>query len=79
MTDELLVKQYIYMAVRSSVPWHSIYAEPLPDKRLKKTSDVYTDQRQIDMCLNCPAPECNNCIDGWHRIKYARPRKARRT
>ena len=74
MTDGAMTQTYVYTSIRASLPWRSIYADPVRDGRLKTTSDVYTDQRQIDMCLNCPYPECHNCIDGWHRLKYARPR-----
>ena len=74
MTNGMVTQTYVYTAVRATRPWQSIYAEPVYDIRLKRTSEVYTDQNQINLCLNCPQAECNNCLDGWRLLKYARPR-----
>lgn len=61
---------YITVAAANSatLPWRSIYAEPL-DRRRAVSSDTLTDQRQIDICLNCPCPVCTNCMDNWKSIR----------
>ena len=42
-------------------PWQSLDAEPIGDQRRKRYAAVFTLQTEIDLCLACPLPECNNC------------------
>lgn len=71
--------EYGYSTVIAYRPWNSIYAEP--EKCCAKTPDMTADQRQIDMCLNCPWPDCVGCIDGWKDIRniaYSKVKRKRR-
>lgn len=42
-------------------PWESIDAEPIDDRRRRRYAAVFTAQGEIDRCLACPLPECNDC------------------
>lgn len=67
----------LYSATHSHLPWNSADAT-VKDARTIPTADVYTDQRIIDMCLGCTAPECYNCLESWTQITKIRPTKAER-
>lgn len=51
-------------------PWDSIDA--IPYRAKLKVSN----QREINICLCCPYPECHNCFDAWKNafanIRYDR-------
>ena len=40
-------------------PWESVDA--IQYRATLKVSN----QREIDICLRCPSPECHNCFDAW--------------
>lgn len=60
--------EYGYISIRATKPWASPYSEKL-DRRTDYQSDLYTDQKQIDICLNCPRPTCTDCMDAWKDIR----------
>lgn len=60
--DELMLVKSAQYAAR---PWNSIYAER--DQYDMRMSTVYTDQKQIDKCLNCPRRECVGCLTKRYR------------
>lgn len=57
-----------YGYITATKPWSSSYADVL-NHQTDRLSDLFMDQKQIDMCLNCPYPECIECIDGWKTIR----------
>ena len=63
-------------------PWQSMDAEP--ETRMKRIGLVYTNQREIEICLSCPYPTCHNCFDAWKnafgniRNTTYRPKKGKR-
>lgn len=68
---------YEYKTISATVPWRSIYAEPA-DRRVKSMVVSAEDQRQIDICLNCPYPECHDCMGAWKLLHNARPRNRKK-
>ena len=58
------VSPYIQAAAGASRPWNSVDAT-VEDLRTERMSSLFTNQREIDICLNCPLPECCNCVEAW--------------
>lgn len=68
-----MTKEQMRSMVRgASQPWSSVYAVQYADSRMQKRSALYTDQRIIDLCLNCKQKECSNCLDSWKKLKRIR-------
>lgn len=63
----------IRMTFHAVEPWDSVNASAVTDLRTVSTGVVYTDQRIIDICLNCPKAKCNNCMKYWGQLQEARP------
>lgn len=64
-------------ASKAVTPWNSIDAYPVEDLRTIRTGETFTNEREIQMCLNCTRVKCNNCLDGWKMLVAIRPHKPR--
>jgi len=62
----------IRLTFHAVAPWDSVNAT-VSDLRTVSTGAVYTNQKLIDCCLNCPKAKCDNCMESWGKIKEARP------
>lgn len=74
----MTTQEMLASATRAVKPWASLDAT-VYDLRTIRSSDTFTDQATIDICLKCPRAECCNCLDGWKSISAIRPHKKRGT
>jgi len=56
------VHDHDYAFVPACRPWNSLEAEPAVS--VLRSGDA---QPMINRCLDCPAPECYNCLGGGKR------------
>lgn len=74
----MTTQEMLASATRAVKPWASLDAT-VYDLRTTRSSDTFTDQATIDICLKCTRAECCNCLDGWRSVAAIRPHKKRGT
>lgn len=72
----MTTQEMLTSAARAVKPWASLDST-IYDLRTVRSSDTFTDQATIDICLKCPRVECCNCLDGWRSVAAIRPHKKR--
>lgn len=57
----MVTRETLKAAAGAVRPWQSLDAALFYDGRRRRYAAVFTEQREIDRCLACPLPECNDC------------------
>lgn len=57
----MVTREMIKAAAGALRPWQSLDAVLFEDGRRRRYAAVFTAQSEIDRCLVCPLPECNDC------------------
>ena len=57
----MVTRETLKAAAGAVMPWRSLDAVLFEDGRRRRYAAVFTEQREIDQCLACPLPECNDC------------------
>lgn len=72
----MTTQEMLTSAARAIKPWDSLDST-IYDLRTVRSSDTFTDQATIDICLRCQSEECCNCLEGWRSVAAIRPHKKR--